>query len=39
VYGLHDGILRDLEATVANLGDVADLARRLHAGNYPTAVG
>jgi carbonic anhydrase len=39
VYGLHDGIMRDLEATVANLADVADLARRLHAGTYPTAVG
>jgi carbonic anhydrase len=39
VYGLHDGILRDLEATVANLAEVADLARRLHAGTYPTAVG
>jgi carbonic anhydrase len=39
VYGLHDGLLRDLDATVANLADVADLARRLHAGTYPTAVG
>jgi carbonic anhydrase len=39
VYGLHDGIMRDLEATVANLADVADLARRLPAGTYPTAVG
>jgi carbonic anhydrase len=39
VYGLHDGLLRDLEATVANPADVADLARRLHAGTYPTAVG
>jgi carbonic anhydrase len=39
VYGLHDGLLRDLDATVANLVDVADLARRLHAGTYPTAVG
>jgi carbonic anhydrase len=38
VYGLHDGILRDLEATVATSSDVADLARRLHAGSYPTAV-
>ena len=39
VYGLHDGIMRDLDATVANLADVADLARRLHAGTYPSAVG
>jgi carbonic anhydrase len=39
IYGLHDGILRDLEATVAHAADVADLARRLHAGTYPTAVG
>jgi carbonic anhydrase len=39
VYGLHDGILRDLEATVSNLAEVAGLARRLHAGTYPTAVG
>jgi carbonic anhydrase len=38
VYGLHDGILRDLDATVATMTDVADLARRLHAGTYPTAV-
>jgi len=38
VYGLHDGILRDLEATVSNLADVSALARRLHAGTYPTAV-
>ena len=39
VYGLHDGILRDLEATVASQAELADLARRLHAGTYPTAVG
>ena len=39
VYGLHDGIMRDLDATVTNLGDVGGLARRLHAGTYPTAVG
>jgi carbonic anhydrase len=39
IYGLHDGILRDLDATVANAADVADLARRLHAGTYPSAVG
>jgi carbonic anhydrase len=39
VYGLHDGILRDLDATVANLADVTGLSRRLHAGTYPTAVG
>ncbi len=39
IYGLHDGLLRDLDATVANLDDVTALARRLHAGTYPTAVG
>ena len=39
VYGLHDGIMRDLDSTVANRGDVTALARRLHAGTYPTAVG
>ena len=39
VYGLHDGIMRDLGATVSNLAEVAELARRLHAGAYPTAVG
>ncbi|MEO7714312.1 MAG: carbonate dehydratase [Gemmatimonadaceae bacterium] len=39
VYGLHDGIMRDLDSTVSNLGEVAALARRLHAGTYPTAVG
>jgi carbonic anhydrase len=39
VYGLHDGILRDLEATVSNFTEVAALAHRLHAGTYPTAVG
>ena len=39
VYGLHDGIMRDLDATVSNLADMAGLARRLHAGKYPTAVG
>jgi carbonic anhydrase len=39
IYGLHDGILRDLDATVSNSADVARLARRLHAGTYPTAVG
>lgn len=38
VYGLHDGLLRDLEASVANAADAADLTRRLHAGAYPTAV-
>ena len=37
-YGLHDGIMRDLEATVSNASDVVALARRLHAGTYPTAV-
>jgi carbonic anhydrase len=39
IYGLHDGILRDLDATVSNSADVARLARRLHAGTYPSAVG
>jgi len=39
VYGLHDGLLRDLDATVASLDDVSALTRRLHAGTYPTAVG
>ena len=39
VYGLHDGIMRDLDSTVSDLGDVTALARRLHAGTYPTAVG
>jgi carbonic anhydrase len=39
VYGLHDGILRDLEATVSSFTEVAALAHRLHAGTYPTAVG
>jgi carbonic anhydrase len=39
IYGLHDGILRDLDATVANPTELADLARRLHAGTYPSAVG
>ena len=39
VYGLHDGILRDLDASVSNLAEVAELTRRLHAGSYPSAVG
>jgi carbonic anhydrase len=39
VYRLHDGLMRDLDATVANVADVVDLSRRLHAGTYPTAVG
>jgi carbonic anhydrase len=39
IYGLHDGLLRDLDATVANLDEMAELARRLHAGTYPTSVG
>jgi carbonic anhydrase len=39
VYGLHDGIMRDLDATVANVADVADLARRLHSGTYSSAIG
>ena len=39
VYGLHDGIMRDLDSTVSNLAEVGSLARRLHAGTYPTAVG
>ena len=39
VYGLRDGIMRDLDATVASLAEVAELARRLHTGTYPTAVG
>ncbi len=39
VYGLHDGIMRDLDSTVSTLDEVASLARRLHAGTYPTAVG
>ena len=39
VYGLHDGIMRDLDSTVSNPGEVASLAKRLHAGTYPTAVG
>jgi carbonic anhydrase len=39
IYGLHDGLLRDLDATVADLDEMADLARRLHAGTYPTSVG
>ena len=39
VYGLHDGIMRDLEATVSNPEELAELVRRLHAGTYPTAVG
>ena len=39
VYGLHDGIMRDLDATVANVVDVADLARRLHSGTYSSAIG
>ncbi len=38
VYGLHDGILRDLDARVASADDVAELARRLHSGSYPSAV-
>jgi hypothetical protein len=38
VYRLQDGILRDLGATVGNITDVAELARRLHAGPHPTAV-
>ena len=39
VYGLHDGIIRDIDATASNLTEVAALARRLHAGTYPAAVG
>jgi carbonic anhydrase len=39
VYGLHDGLLRDLEATVSNPDEAAELTRRLRAGTYPTAVG
>jgi carbonic anhydrase len=39
IYGLHDGILRDLDATVANATELADFARRLHAGTSPSAVG
>ena len=39
VYGLHDGIMRDLDSTVSRFAEVAALARRLHAGTYPTAVG
>ncbi len=39
VYGLHDGIVRDLDATVSNLSEVSELARRLHAGTYNTALG
>ena len=38
-YGLHDGIMRDLGATVSDQGEVGALALRLHAGTYPTAVG
>ncbi len=38
VYGLHDGILRELDARVSNADEVTDFARRLHAGRYPTAV-
>jgi carbonic anhydrase len=39
VYALHDGIMRDLDVTVSTLADLAGLARRLHAGTYPSAVG
>ncbi|HET9011424.1 MAG TPA: carbonate dehydratase [Gemmatimonadaceae bacterium] len=39
IYGLHDGIMRDLNATVSNLPEVGALAHRLHAGTYPSAVG
>ena len=39
VYGLHDGLMRDLEATVSNPHEAAELTRRLHAGTYPSAVG
>jgi carbonic anhydrase len=39
VYALHDGIMRDLDVAVSELADLAGLARRLHAGTYPVAVG
>ena len=39
VYGLHDGIMRDLDASVAGTAEVADLARRLHTGSYSSAIG
>ncbi len=39
VYGLHDGIVRDLDATVSSPSEVSELARRLHAGTYNTARG
>ena len=39
VYALHDGIMRDLDASVANVAEMSGLARRLHAGSCPTAVG
>jgi carbonic anhydrase len=39
IYGLHDGIMRDLDAAVASLADVAELARRLHSGTYSSAIG
>jgi carbonic anhydrase len=39
VYGLHDGIMRDLEASVSSPEEASELTRRLRAGTYPTAVG
>jgi carbonic anhydrase len=38
IYGLHDGILRDLDATVSNLDEVAGLAHRRIDGFYPGVV-
>jgi carbonic anhydrase len=37
VYSLADGIMRDQRTSVSNLAEVAELARRLHAGSYQPA--
>jgi carbonic anhydrase len=37
IYGLHDGLLRDLEATVSNLDEMAELGRRRQDVSLSTA--
>jgi carbonic anhydrase len=39
IYALHDGIMRDLDVSVSSLANLAELARRLHAGTHPSTVG